>query len=303
MNATCWVTLTSYCKHLERIGYAEVENSEKGWYITWCLKDPAQELKEAKAAKREKQALDDDERIQEYINAQIEKAKSQSKSYSEFMATKLLKSENEVLMLDLEIKNSTKVQPELKPSLALEMAQKQNDKKEQPKRKEEKRKCPALEEIMEAEIKKKKWEEQNDPLNENSWLREGIVVKIVTKSLGDKYYKKKGYILQVIDDFAAIVQMHEGGRLKLDQDHLETVVPQVGRTVVVLWGKYEGKEASLVSLNTQQFSAKLKLETGEKVRLPYEQFSKTYVDDVVEVKVEPKKEIKKEYDLNVITID
>merc|ERR1712226_1610046 len=128
--------------------------------------------------------------------------------------------------------------------------------------------------------------------NENSWLREGIVVKIVTKSLGDKYYKKKGHIVEVIEDFAAMVQMHEGGRLKLDQDHLETVVPQVGRTVVVLWGKYEGKEASLVSLDT-----------GEKVRLPYEQFSKPYADDVVEVKVEPKKEIKKEYDLNVITID
>ena len=39
------------------------------------------------------------------------------------------------------------------------------------------------------------------------------------------------------------------------------------------------------------------------VRLPYEQFSKTYCDDILEVKVEPKKEVKKEYSLNVITID
>lgn len=41
------------------------------------------------------------------------------------------------------------------------------------------------------------------------------------------------------------------------------------------------------------------------VRLPYEQFSKAYSDDVVEVKVEPKKEVKQEYNLSnhVITVE
>merc|ERR1719228_3091958 len=117
-------------------------------------------------------------------------------------------------MLDLEMKRTIKVLPELKPTLALEMT-KQQDQNERPKKKEEKRKCQALEDIMEAEMKEKRWKEDNDPLNENSWLREGIVVKIVAKSLGDKYYKRKGHIIQVIDDFAAMVQMHEGGRLSL----------------------------------------------------------------------------------------
>merc|ERR550519_2941231 len=114
-------------------------------------------------------------------------------------------------MLDLEMKRTVKVLPELKPSLALEMTKKQPDQKEKPKRKEEKRKCQALEDIMEAEMKEKRWKEENDPLNENSWLREGIVVKIVTRSLGDKYYRRKGHIIEVIDDFAAMVQMHEEG--------------------------------------------------------------------------------------------
>ena len=111
---------------------------------------------------------------------------------------------------------------------------------------------------------------------------------------------------------------------------------------MILWGKHEGREAALRSVDTASFSAALKLETGEKVgkglaifclvychwslfwltwfstlisgtlldlvilpqvRLPYEQFSKTYCDDILEVKVEPKKEVKKEYSLNVITID
>ena len=156
---------------------------------------------------------------------------------------------------------------------------------------------------MEEEKKKKRIQEENDPLTENSWLRRGIVVKVVTKSLGDKYYKKKGQIVEVIDDFAAMVQMSEGGRLRLDQDHLETVVPQVGREVVVLWGKYEGRTGALRSIDTSSFSASIRLHSGEKVKLPYEQFSKAHDDDIVEVKVEPKKEIKKEYDLNVITIE
>jgi len=304
MNATCWVTLTSYVKHLERIGYCDVEDSEKGWYITWKLVDPAEELRKAKLAKKEKLELDDDERVQEYINGQIEKAKSQSKSYTEYMATKMLKSEDEVLLLDLQMKKTVKVQPELKPSLALEMMRpKEEEKDVKPKRKEEKRKCQALEEIMEEEKMKKRKEQENDPLTENSWLRKGIVVKVVTKSLGDKYYKKKGQVVEVIDDFAAMVQMSEGGRLRLDQDHLETVVPQVGREVVVLWGKHEGKAGVLKNLNTSSFSASIKLHSGEKLRLPYEQFSKAFDDDIVEVKVEPKKEIKKEYDLNVITIE
>jgi len=302
MNATCWVTLTSYCKHLERIGYCELEDSEKGWYVTWVLKDPAQELRDQKAAKKEKLALDDEERVKEYIEAQIEKAKQQSKSYEEYMATKLLKCENEVLMLDMEMKRTVKVLPELKPTLALEMMKGQ-EKKERPKKKDEKRKCQALEDIIKEEIEEKRRKEESDPLNENSWLREGIVVKVITKSLGDKYFRKKGHIIEVIDDFAAMVQMYEGGKVRLDQDHLETVIPQVGRGVVILWGRYEGQEATLHSLHTHKYSAALELNNGEKVSLPYEQFSKTHAQDIVEIKIEPKKEIKKEYNLNVITID
>merc|ERR1719458_1550302 len=119
------------------------------------------------------------------------KRRRQSKSYTEYMATKMLKSEDEVLLLDLQMKKTVKVQPELKPSLALEMRPKEEPKDVKPKRKEEKRKCQALEEIMEEEKMKKLKEQENDPLTENSWLRKGIVVKVVTKSLGDKYYKKK----------------------------------------------------------------------------------------------------------------
>ena len=85
----------------------------------------------------------------------------------------------------------------MKPSLALEMARSQEQKDVKPRRKEEKRKCQALEDIMEEEKRRKREQEEQDPLTQNSWLREGIVVKVVTRGLGDKYYKKKGNIVEV----------------------------------------------------------------------------------------------------------
>merc|ERR1711872_694083 len=136
--------------------------------------------------------------------------------------------------------------------------------------------------IMEEEKKQKKLVEESDP-KFRSWLRKNIVVKVVTKSLGDKYYKKKGYVKEVIDDFAALVVLNEtGAKVKLDQDHLETVVPQVGREVVILWGQYKGETAILRNIDSEKFSASLKIESGnhkgEKLKLPYEQFCKKYVE-------------------------
>ena len=278
MNATCWVTLTSYIRHLERTGKCEIENTEKGWYITWVLKDPEEELREKKAAKKEKMAKDDEERIKEYIDAQIEKAKIQATIDQEFITTELERGEDEELLkLDLQMKEMTKVKKteDIKNPL-------QSVSKESPvKRKESgKRRIVALEEIMKDELEKKRLREQNDPSMENAWLTPNIIVKIKTKTLGDKFYKKKGKIVEVIDDFAALVELNDGSaKVKVDQDDLETVIPNVGRKVMILWGKHAGEEADLVTINTKQFQAELRLGSGKLKSLPYEQFSKVFVDN------------------------
>jgi len=298
MNSTCWVTLTSFVKHLGRTGKAIIDETEKGWYVTWVQKDQETLDREKKTAKKERMMKDDEEKVRDYIDAQIEKAKAQSTlDESEFEATELLKAEDEQLKLDLKMKNFNKVQEsgsgELKnvfKSVPAASASKDKDKeKVDTKRKmsaleeimEQGKKKKALDEIMEKEKKKKK-KDESDP-KDRSWLRKSIVVKVVTKSLGDKYYKKKGYVKEVIDDFAALVVISEtGAKVKLDQDHLETVIPQEGREVVILWGQYEGETATLRSIDTEKFSASLKVETGkfkgEKLKLPYEQFSKKYVE-------------------------
>ena len=49
--------------------------------------------------------------------------------------------------------------------------------------------------------------------DERPWLKKGIVVKVVTKSLGEKYYKQKGFVKEVVGDdrMGAVVQMINSG--------------------------------------------------------------------------------------------
>lgn len=59
-------------------------------------------------------------------------------------------------------------------------------------------------------------------------------MKVITKDLGDKYYKQKGVVIQIIDKYAGVIKLLETGhKLKLDQDHLETVIPSPGEFIVI----------------------------------------------------------------------
>ena len=138
---------------------------------------------------------------------------------------------------------------------------------------------------MESELASKKKKKEADVMEadeeERPWLKKGIVVKVVTKSLGEKYYKQKGNVVEVVGDdrMGAVVQFPTGGKVKLDQSHLETVVPGPDRPVLILVGKHRGREAVLKELDVDNFCAKLKLvDTGDKLSLPYEHFSKLYLN-------------------------
>jgi len=97
------------------------------------------------------------------------------------------------------------------------------------------------------------------------WLAQGIVVKVVNKKLLDgRYYKVKGVVERVADRYSGHVRMHSDGALvKLDQDDLETVVPQVGSTVLVLNGRCRGETATLLSIDQERFCVTAKVDGGE----------------------------------------
>ena len=140
-----------------------------------------------------------------------------------------------------------------------------------------KRKKSKIEELIEEETREKIQKEiRIRERQETSWLKKGIILKITTKSLGEKYYKQKVEVIEVIDRFKALVKSNQdNSKVMLDQNDLETVIPAVGRQVLVLSGKYRGYKAILENLDVENFQASLKLcDKNILVTLPYEHFSK-----------------------------
>lgn len=134
----------------------------------------------------------------------------------------------------------------------------------------------AVEQIIAMEEKAK----QSKVAKIDYWLTPGLVVRIITKSLKDGfYYKRKGVVLKVIDKYAADVKVQEiGDILRLDQDYLETVLPSLDSTVLVVNGPYRGSVATLLGLEKDKYEGKVRLESapnvGKITYLPYEDICK-----------------------------
>lgn len=279
MNATKWLTLGDYVKHLGREGVCTVDETEKGWYVTYIDRSPEVLERQAKNARKEKQDKDDAERHAEFIASQVEK---NATPYKEAEYTEMSRDDN-TEKISLSIK-STKVNSETiaKSNVWDQQKKTVNDSdddkflKPAPRdgsymksgpsssgsgsssKKEQTRKRSALDDIMEMEEAKK------EKLNRKDyWLAEGIVVKIVTRALGDKYYKQKGVVLEVIDKYAAKIKLIETDeKLKLDQQHCETVIPVVGKLVKVLNGAYRGSSAYLDSLDERKYCVSVEIASG-----------------------------------------
>lgn len=105
--------------------------------------------------------------------------------------------------------------------------------------------------------------------------------QIINKKVGGgKYFKQKGRVERVIDKFVGEVKLLESGdRLRIDQDELETVIPAVGGTVLILNGRGKGLLAEMLELDVDNYAAKVRVLEGvlkgEKLKgAAYEDISK-----------------------------
>lgn len=116
-----------------------------------------------------------------------------------------------------------------------------------------------LEELMREEERKKERANRKD-----YWLCEGIVVKVMSKALAEKgYYKQKGVVRRVIDKYVGEIEMVESKHvLRIDQEELMTVIPQIGGLVRIVNGAYRGSNARLLAVDTDKFCAKVQIEKG-----------------------------------------
>ncbi|KAI0917055.1 hypothetical protein AcW2_007287 [Taiwanofungus camphoratus] len=74
MNATRWVTLTEFVKHLGRMGIARVDETEKGWFVAWIDNSPKALAKQEASLKKERSTVSDEQRERMLIHEQIERA-------------------------------------------------------------------------------------------------------------------------------------------------------------------------------------------------------------------------------------
>ncbi|KIP02670.1 hypothetical protein PHLGIDRAFT_130609 [Phlebiopsis gigantea 11061_1 CR5-6] len=82
MNATRWVTLTEFAKHLGRTGVARVEETDKGWFISWIDNSPKALAKQEATMKKERLTTSDEQRERMLIAEQIERAAAEVGSSS-----------------------------------------------------------------------------------------------------------------------------------------------------------------------------------------------------------------------------
>ena len=143
----------------------------------------------------------------------------------------------------------------------------------------------------EASAKKQKtFDDSNDERKDN-WLHRSIHVRIISKKLASgEYYKRKAVVNKVIHKYEAEVEVlptsrgaRDGGDvLRIDQDDLETVMPKgMGEKVRILNGRYRGRKARVTGLDKEKYQGELRLVEdddyvggGRLVVLDYEDFSK-----------------------------
>uniref|UniRef100_A0A672TC93 DNA/RNA-binding protein KIN17 n=1 Tax=Sinocyclocheilus grahami TaxID=75366 RepID=A0A672TC93_SINGR len=277
MNSTQWETLTDFTKWLGREGYCKVDETPKGWYVQYIDRDPETIRRQEELERKKKQDMDDEERSAKFIEEQVRRGQEGKEPEEEPVFTELKRmneDEKVAFNLDIALAGPSKTSTTLGPSALKAAASAKRKESSHIRDSKDKKKKSALDEIIEMEEQKKK------SVRSDNWIQANIVVKVITKKLGEKYYKKKAVIREVQDKYTAVVKIIDSGdKLKLDQSHLETVIPAPGKRVLIVNGQYKNTEAILEGINEHKFSATLTLDSGRMKGktvegIAYEDFSK-----------------------------
>ncbi|XP_056849281.1 KIN17-like protein [Raphanus sativus] len=271
MNSTQWATLTEFIKYLGKTGKCKVDETPKGWFITYIDRDSDTVFKERLKNKRVKSDLAEEEKKEREILKQIERAKEGGEGSS---GKDDGEEEEKKKGEDLGLKSGVKVGFSLGVKQVVESSsssskrvfeEEENEREEEEGKKRrkggdlEKERRSALDELMKEEERKK--ERMN---RKPYWLFQGIVVKVMSKALADKgYYKQKGVVRKVVDNYVGEIEMIDSKHvLRVDQEELETVIPQIGGLVKIVNGAYRGSNARLLGVDTEKFCAKVQIEKG-----------------------------------------
>ncbi|CAH8340050.1 unnamed protein product [Eruca vesicaria subsp. sativa] len=265
MNSTEWATLTEFIKYLGKTGKCKVEETPKGWFITYIDRDSETLFKERLKNKRVKSDLAEEEKQEREIKKQIQRAEEKFNPDDDDVEKK--KKDEDLMLKSGGVKVGFSLGGGVKQVVVTTgesskrvFVDEEDEREEKRKRSggDEKRRS-ALDELMKEEEKKK------ERMNRKAyWLCQGIIVKVMSKALAEKgYYKQKGVVREVIDSYVGEIEMLDSKHvLRVDQEELETVLPQIGGLVKIVNGAYRGSNAKLLNVDTEKFCAKVQIEKG-----------------------------------------
>lgn len=105
MNATRWVSLSEFVKHLGRQGIAHVEEitdeGQHGWYISWIDNSPKALARQDALQKMQRAKMDEEGRMRKYLKEQIERAKESDSPLDEERVNEGLKRQDDGVPLKI----------------------------------------------------------------------------------------------------------------------------------------------------------------------------------------------------------
>lgn len=202
MNATRWTTLSGFVQYLASESKVIAEEEERGWYITYIDRDPRKIAKAEEWDKKQKRKLDHEARNRHFLKQQMDAAKPVVEEVEKEFK-RLPGNEKISLSMTGKVKASSKKSTLVRANV---LGSEDTDSQS----------------VMtkDAPCKKRVFADVSSDLPPTkrlqNWLCKNIVVKIVTKALGAKYYKQKGNIVQVENQYVAHVHVL-GSIVRVDQ--------------------------------------------------------------------------------------
>eukprot|EP00729_Bicosta_minor_P007240 gene7240-13151_t len=290
MNSTKWETLTDFVKYLGREGLCFVDETPKGWFITYIDKDPEVLKRQELLAKMDKATKDESDRQTQVVanmrgDAPVAEATELQRTDATAQITFAVKTTggaasaggagaaagagagggSSVFKQRLKAAGSSFSGGSSRGTAGGGGVKRKLSAMERIKEEEERRKQQKLD-LDRAAAEAAAAAAAPPPVKRKDyWLFKDIIVKVMNKKIGGgKYYKQKGTVSEVVNRYGAKVQMFDAalGKVTIDQDELQTVIPAAGKDVLVLNGRYRGFEAVLVSVQQERFSCTLKLVQG-----------------------------------------
>ncbi|KNA13274.1 hypothetical protein SOVF_118360 [Spinacia oleracea] len=271
MNSTKWLSLTEFVKYLGRTGKCKVDETPKGWFISYIDNDSETLFKDRMKNKRIRADLVEDEKKEREILKQIERAEqlmpiveNEQEGEKERAEEKEMVGGKVAFALGggLSKAGGLGIGKEKGEGSRVVFEDAVEGEKEKKRAKHSDGNSvgkSAIEELIKEDERVKERQNRKD-----YWLVEGIVVKVMSKKLAEKgYYKKKGVVKKVIEKYVGEIEMLDTKHvLRVDQAELETVIPQIGGLVRIVNGAYRGSKAKLLSINTDRYCAKVQIEKG-----------------------------------------